>query len=603
MLGRLTLAIGVVVACAGAAVPDADVRNAEVPDHKTHFHMANYQSRQQWNDRKDHLRRQILNAAGLMPMPAKTPLHPMIVKHNQYDGYSVDVVLIETLPGFFLGGNLYRPGNSKGPAPAVLVPHGHWKGGRLENQPSYSVPALAINLARQGYMVFAYDMVGFNDTRQIPHSFHGWAEDLWAFHTMGLQLWNSIRALDFLEALRDVDAKRIAMTGASGGATQTFLLTAVDDRVKYAAPVNMVSAYMQGGDPCEEAPGLRPGTFNVEFAAMAAPRPMLVVSSTHDWTRHTPVEEFPAIRRIYALLGSPAAVENVHVDAEHNYNRQSREAVYRFLAKYMHPEHAQVEDEDVQVPPESDLLAFSKPDPVSNMPGFDELFARWKAAAVLQMQNIGDLPALRDSLRYALGAQWPARVESRMDGNRIVLSRAGVGDRVTGHWTPGKGNPVLIVHPDGSEAGRHMNVAEQARRDGRPVLSIDPFRNHPSRAQKEQRDEYFFSYNRTEAALRVQDILTALEFLKEQSRARPELIGLGDAGPWSVFAAAVAPIQIDVLADLNGFGGSDQDFRDRFYVPGIQRAGGLSTALRLTNRLRAALPAPRRPVGEDSDVQ
>jgi dienelactone hydrolase len=602
MLCRLTMLFAAVIPCAPSAIPDSDIRNLELPDHKTHFRMPNYQSRQQWAERKEHLRKQILNAAGLLPMPTKTPLHPTFLKHNQYDGYSIDVVLIETLPGYFLGGNLYRPTGTKAPAPAVLVPHGHWKGGRLENQPSYSVPALGINLARQGYVVFAYDMVGFNDTRQIPHSFDGWAEDLWGFHPMGLQLWNSIRALDFLETLRDVDSKRIAVTGASGGATQTFLLTAVDDRVKYAAPVNMVSAYMQGGDPCEEAPGLRPGTFNVEFAAMAAPRPMLVVSSTRDWTRHTPLEEFPAIRRIYALLGSPGAVENVHIDAEHNYNRQSREAVYSFLAKYMHPEHAQVEDQEVQVPPEADLLAFPKPDAKSNLPGFDELFDRWKAAAILQMQNTADLGTLREALGYALGAYWPTRVESRLDGNRVVLSRAGVGDRVTGHWTPGKGNPVLIIHPDGSAAGLHMNLAEQAHRDHRPVLLIDPFRNRPTRSMKEQRDEYFFSYNRTEAALRVQDILTALAFLKEQSRGRPELIGLGDSGPWSIFAAAIAPIQIDVLADLNGFGGSDQDFRDRFYVPGIQRAGGLATALRLTNRLRAALPAPGRPA-EDVDVQ
>ena len=146
-------------------------------------------------------------------------------------------------------------------------------------------------------------MVGFNDTVQTPHSFRGWEEDLWSFNPMGLQLWNSIRAVDYLQSLPGVEARRIAVTGASGGGTQTFLLAAVDDRVGYAAPVNMVSAYMQGGDPCEEAPGLRLDTFNVEIAAMMAPRPMLLVSSTRDWTRHTPVEEFPEIRRIYELYG------------------------------------------------------------------------------------------------------------------------------------------------------------------------------------------------------------------------------------------------------------------------------------------------------------
>ena len=589
--------------CAQGAVSTVDVRNVEVPDHKTHFRIPAYKTKQQWLERKDQLRKQILSAAGLLPMPVKTPLHPTFVRRNRFADYSIDVVQLETMPGYFLGGNLYRPLHTKSAAPAVLLPHGHWKNGRLENQPSYSVPALGINLARQGYVVFAYDMVGFNDTRQTPHDFHGWAEDLWGFHPMGLQLWNSIRVLDFLESLKDVDAKRIAVTGASGGATQTFLVAAVDDRVKVSVPVNMVSAYMQGGDPCEEAPGLRPGTSNVEFAALAAPRPMLVVSSTHDWTRHTPDEEFPAIRRIYTLLGAPDAVENVHLDAEHNYNRESRDAAYGFLAKYLRPEHPSLKDEDVSVPPAADLLAFPKTDPPANLANFDAVFERWKAAAVLQMQNVGDAGTLREALRFALGAQWPSQVESRVDGTRIVLSRTGVRDRVTGYWSPGRGSPILVIHPDGSSAALQMNVVEEARRANRPMLLLDPFQSGSTRSQREQYDNYFLSYNRTEASVRVQDILTALWFLKEHCRGTPELLGFGEAGPWSIFAAAVAPVSVDVLADLDGFGGSDQDFRDRFFVPGIQRVGGLTTALRLTNRLRAAIPAPRHGADGELGVQ
>jgi len=290
----------------------------------------------------------------LTPMPSKTPLHARVIRTFEYDEYSIEVVLIETFPGYYLGGNLYLPAVRTGPAPAVLIPHGHWKHGRLENLPSYSVPALGVNLARQGYVAFAYDMVGFNDTRQTPHSFESAAYSLWGFHPMGLQLWNSIRALDYLQSLPEVDGSRIAVTGASGGGSQTIFLTAVDDRIKVSAPVNMVSAEMQGGDPCEEAPNLRLGTSNVEIAASAAPRPMLVVSSTHDWTRHTPVEEYPAIRKIYELYGRAQDVENVHIDAEHNYNRQSREAVYRFLAVHMQRAllNSELIEKDFQLPPE-----------------------------------------------------------------------------------------------------------------------------------------------------------------------------------------------------------------------------------------------------------
>ncbi len=574
-----------------AEVPDADVRETDLPGVNTHFKMPEYSSRQQWEARRQELQRQILSAAGLLPMPAKAPLRPKVVRRLEYKDYAIEVVLLETLPGYFLGGNLYLPVGKKLPAPAVLIPHGHWKEGRLEDLPSYSVPALGINLARQGYIAFAYDMVGFNDTRQTTHSFGGDPETLWAFSPMGLQLWNSTRVVDYLQSLPQVDGRRMAVTGASGGGTQTFLLAAVDERIALAAPVNMVSAYMQGGDPCEEAPNLRVGTFNVEIAAMMAPRPMLLVSSTHDWTRHTPVEEFPAIQRIYSLYGAVQNVRNAHIDAQHNYNRQSREAVYRFLGRNLMPGHLEAEpvDRDITLPPEEDLLAFPKSGP-REVEGYDAVFHAWKMAGAAALQSRGDAGVQRDALRYALGAEWPARVESAIRGNRAVLSRPGKGDRVTGYWVAGKGAPLLVVHPGGSAAALRTEAVQQLVRSGRPVLVLDAFVDSAARARRERFDDYFFSYNRAASSERVQDILTAAAYLKERVGGKLEMAGMGDGGVWCIFAAAVAPVAIDVVADLNGFSGSDEDFRDHFFVPGIQRAGGLSTALWLVGNVRTLLP-------------
>jgi dienelactone hydrolase len=574
------------------AAPASDVRETGLADYKTHFKMPDYQSRKQWEGRRQELQRQILSAAGLLPMPAKSPLRPKVVRRLEYRDYVIEVILLETLPGYFLGGNLYLPIGKKLPAPAVLIPHGHWKKGRIEDQPSYSVPALGINLARQGYIAFAYDMVGYNDTRQTSHSFGGWMEELWGFNPMGLQLWNSIRSVDFLQSLPEVDSRRIAATGASGGGSQTFLLAAVDERVAVAAPVNMVSAYMQGGDPCEEAPNLHVDTFNVEIAAMIAPRPMLLVSSTHDWTRHTPVEEFPAIQRIYRLYGAIQNVQNAHIDAEHNYNRQSREAVYRFLAQYLQAGRPVIEpvDEDITMPPEEDLLAFSRSGP-HQLDDYAAVFQSWKVAGLLSMQSGVDPNTQRDGLRFALSATWPVQVGHSIRGDQIVLSRPDRGDQVTGRWVPGKGAPILIVHPAGSEAALRNPGVASAIRSGRPVLILDAFTGNAQRTRRLRSDDYFLSYNRSIYAERVQDILTAAAYLKGQSGAKLQLIGLEDAGVWCVFAAAIAPTSIDVVADLNGFGGSDQDFRDRFFVPGIQRAGGLSTALKLVNHVRAVLPS------------
>jgi hypothetical protein len=234
-------------------------------------------------------------------MPPKTPLKASYGTPVRVGDATVEPVLLETMPGFFIGANLYKPVKPAAKMPVVLITHGHWAKGRLENSDECSTPTQGVNLARQGYMALAIDMVGYNDAKQHEHRSWTPAEDLWSYGPLGLQLWNGIRSLDFLLSLPGADPERVAVTGASGGGTQAYLLTAVDDRVRVTAPVNMISAYMQGGCVCENAPGLRANAYNVEYGGMAAPRPMLMVSCTGDWTRNTPKEEFPDMRKIYGL--------------------------------------------------------------------------------------------------------------------------------------------------------------------------------------------------------------------------------------------------------------------------------------------------------------
>src|SRR5215467_6253185 len=197
---------------AQAQIPAQDARNTNIPHTDTHLVARSYKTLAEWEAHKQHLRRQILSAAGLMPLFPKNDLRPQIFGRIENRDYSIEKVLIETLPGFYLGGNLYRPLKPApaGGFPAVLSPHGHWNYGRLEHTTVASVPARAINLARQGYVVFAYDMVGYNDTIQTPHDFGDKPEEeLWSFGPLGLQLWNSIRGIDFLESLPEVDRHKI----------------------------------------------------------------------------------------------------------------------------------------------------------------------------------------------------------------------------------------------------------------------------------------------------------------------------------------------------------------------------------------------------------
>lgn len=282
-----------------------------------------------WRQRSERLRVGILRAAGLSLEVVRDAPPARLGVRRVHEGYSTQNVALETLPGFFSTGTLYLPATA-GRHPAVLLPHGHFKGERggrfhSDNQ------ILAATLARAGALVLSYDMVGWGDSRQWDH-----AQGL----TLGLQLWNSIRAVDYLSARDDVDASRLAVTGASGGATQTFLLAAVDLRIAVSVPIVQVSAYFFGGCPCESGLPIHASaahrTNNVEIAALAAPRPQLLVTDGQDWTQHTPEIGFPFIRRIYELQGRADAVELAHFPAEgHDLGPSKGSVAARFLARHL----------------------------------------------------------------------------------------------------------------------------------------------------------------------------------------------------------------------------------------------------------------------------
>ena len=562
------LRIACLLAAASALYGQAtDARNVDLRHTDYHFSMPKYGTLAQWEAHKAQLKRQILVAAGLYPLPEKTPLHPLITGRIERADYSIEKVAIETMPGYYLGGNLYRPLHPKGKVPAALTPHGHWTYGRLENSDVYSGQALGISLARQGYVAFAYDMVGYNDTLQTNHRFNSLEYQLWSFTPLGLQLWNSIRALDFVESLPEVDSQRLAATGASGGGTQTFLLAAVDDRVHAAAPVNMVSFIMQGGCVCENAPGLRIGTSNVEIAAMMAPRPMLLVSATGDWTKNVPREEYPAIQSIYELYHASGQVSVVQFQAEHNYNRQSREAVYSFFRKSLLgiDDGEKVAEATVEAEPLRDMLVWEGRSLPANSLTQDQLFEEWKTEA--RRRAAGH----RELLFDVFHVEWPREVAAEQSGESVVLMRPGRGDRIPGVWLPGKGVATLVVHPDGAEAARSDPRVAELIGAGKPVLLIDVFQTGKARVARDiNKKEFLTTFNTADDANRVQDILTALRYLESRNAGSPALLAIGKAGAWARYAKAMAPIDVALTADAGSCPVTDTDFVTKLFVPGIQ---------------------------------
>src|SRR5688500_364218 len=347
------------VASEPATLPSRDERGKEVRTLNTLRTFPEITSKAAWEKRAKEIREHALVCTGLWPMPEKTPLNANVFGRLERDGYSVEKVYMQTLPGLYLAGNLYRPlGKNKGPFPAVLNPHGHWKEGRMANTELGSIAARCISLARQGMVAFSYDMVGYNDTAQVTHKFGSDpTNQLWNISLMGLQTWNSIRALDFLESLSDVAKKRLGCTGESGGGTQTFMLGAIDDRLAAQAPIVMVSHSMQGGCLCENAPGLRLDYSNMEIAAAPAPRPQLLVAATGDWTKATMTVEGPAMEKIYRLFSADDKLRYAIFDYDHNYNQTSREAVYEWFGKWLlrHPSAGTLKEQAYEKEPDDAL--------------------------------------------------------------------------------------------------------------------------------------------------------------------------------------------------------------------------------------------------------
>jgi dienelactone hydrolase len=590
---------------------ERDSRNpSDVPGTKHHFKLKSYPDLQSWLRQRNLIRQQIFAAAGLSVMPAKTPLNAKVFDHRDYGDFTVDKVWLETRPGFFLAGNLYAP-KSGGKHPAVLLPHGHWKQGRLHDAEDYSHVALGAGFARQGYVAFAYDMVGYGDTKQTPHEF---GEDeissLWQFGPMGLQLWNSIRVIDFLSELPDVDATRIGATGASGGATQTFLLSAVDDRIAAAAPVNMVSASFQGGSPCENAPGLRVGTNNVEIAAATAPRPLFVVAATGDWTKNAPKEECPSVKAIYQLFGRGNSFLCRQFNAKHNYNKETREAVYAFFNKSFLNKSGSVTELPHNVQPE-DLRLLPNSPPPAPATDFAGVFASWRRETEQLVDQSSDQD-LRAALSQMTGASWPLRVTTdristkafyseatdtlvakvdspssakpfpEQPGERVFLTREGEGDRVPAIWIRGKsGRSVLIVHPEGSKAALKTLQFQEHHSRGDSILLVDTFDTGMAGAS-EHRGKHWSTFLRSDDANRLQDILTGLAWLRQQQPAPMDLVGIGKAAVWCTFAAALSPYSVQLTEPVTNFTGTEKEFVEQFFVPGIMRAGGWKAALRLS---------------------
>ena len=582
-----------------------DERFSSAKDVNTPWSLRRYKTLGEWEIRAAEIRQHIMVCTGLWPLPQKTALKPRIFGRIEREGYSVEKVFFESMPGFFVCGNLYRP-KIAGPHPAIACPHGHWTGGRLENSASNSIPGRCINFARQGSVACSYDMTGYNDSDQLAHrSYGGRREDLWAVGQLSLQLWNSIRVMDFLEELPDVDAVRIGCSGASGGGTQAFLLMAIDQRVKAAAPVNMVSAHMQGGCRCENQGHLRLDINNVEIASCMAPRPLLMISCTGDWTKNTPEVEYPAVRDVYALYGAQDQISQVQIIADHNYNQLSREAAYAFFNRHLLGRRGKVAEKSFVVEIDQDLLVFSgRKKPAYALAEGDIA----KAVAARSEKRLKGQFKRRDWRRWQaetrsalaslLGVDTAPVLEVKSGGYRrgkdfiaeeLVLRSGGTAVRAVlllPVAVSGKIPAVLLANDGGGrdydwDNGRPAELPRVFYRAGIAVLIVAPFlTDGTTRDGHDENQGHYHTYNQALMACRVQDVLSAWTYLQDHPRISVSHIwGRGQAGIWSLFARGLAEGRGSIAVDWAHLDlGGDEGWLGDLFVPGIRTLGDVRTA-------------------------
>jgi dienelactone hydrolase len=612
-----------------------DSRLEKPKDLNGYFPMTVPSSKEAWEKRRQELREQVLVAEGLWPMPEKIPLKPVIHGKIDRDDYTIEKVFFASLPGHYVTGSLYRPKGKTGKLAGVLCPHGHWANGRfyehgdkgIENDlkigaektkesARYPLQARCAQLARMGCVVFHYDMVGYADSKPIGHraGFTDADAELRLQSFMGLQTFNSIRALDFLLGLPEVDPKRIGVTGASGGGTQTFILGAVDDRPAVAFPAVMVSTAMQGGCVCENCSFLRQDAGNIDLAALFAPKP-LAMSGAKDWTVDIETKGLPELKKVYGLYGAEEKVlAKCYPQFGHNYNQVSRELMYNWFNKHLQLGQTDPVAEKPFVPvPPKELSVFDEQHPLPKDAASAEVLRKYlsdssdKQIAALMPKDAASLKEFQRVIGTALRVMVNDRLprsedveetrpfdKEEKDGlmwRRFFLSRKGKGEQIPAVGIRGKefdGTVVVWIHPAGKSSlwqdGKLVPEAKQILDKKAAILAPDVFLTGEFEGAKpppvhQQYAGFTFGYNRSLLANRVHDILTAVAFAKGYKDTKTvHLVGWDKAGPWVLLARPLCADAVTrTAADGEQFHFDKvRTTTDEMMLPGALKYGGLS---------------------------
>jgi dienelactone hydrolase len=401
-----------------------------------------YRTKEQWENDRPQLRRQFLEMLGLWPLPAKTDLKPEITGKVETNKYMIEKLVFQSLPNLYVTAHLYLPKPlPKEKLPVVLYLCGHGNVVKQVDGNSVSFGAKMYYqrhpawLAEHGYACLILDTLQYSE---IPGIHHGtYRLGMWSWQTLGytpagIECWNAIRALDYLETRPEVDMKRVGVTGRSGGGAYSWWLAAADDRPQCIIPVAGIAdlqAHLNEGYPGRLERGTIAGhcdcmfmmnTYRWDFpmvAALCAPRPLLLGNSDKDDLFPVPSYRRLAdkVRRIYELYGAGEKFALLETSGPHLDTPELRLGAFRWLNKWLKNDSGPVTEDRFEPLPVERLKVLAKTPEGALNGKIQDYFIKPAAIELPASVEVakqwwqGERPLLENALREKVFRGWPER--------------------------------------------------------------------------------------------------------------------------------------------------------------------------------------------------
>jgi dienelactone hydrolase len=404
--------------------------------------IARLETKDDYLKRQDIVREKLLRLVG--PFPEKTPLNARVTGIVKRDGYRVENLIYESMPGYFVTASLFIPDNLSGRSPAILNAIGH-------SPKSYRrdiYQNLIINLVKKGFIVLAYDQIGQGERLQYyseelgksrfrpntEHSYPGAQCFISGYSPARYFIWDGIRAIDYLLTRKEVDPQRIGMTGLSGGGTSTSFVSAIDDRILAAAPSCYITNYKylfmsEGPQDAEQNifHFLKEGLDHADLLELRAPKPTLIVSTTRDFFSIQGVREtFQEAKRTFRALGNENQLQLSEADLGHGFIRKNNEATYAFFQKYLNNPGESTEEE-VNTIPEKELQVTETGQMATSLSG-ETIYSLNKKVVEAQVTKLNSrrlnmdkhIHSLAGSVQQLSGFEYPKEFGNPIFSGRIV---------------------------------------------------------------------------------------------------------------------------------------------------------------------------------------